>query len=503
MRQTLRSTFFIFLVFTFLCAAARSEAIPPEPSPLPECLAAAFEGPGGEVRAHSFAIDFNGRPAVGDLDNDGWPDYVISSKERIAAYDVCGRKIWDIKAGTNWEYPGHFFWNYTTYGYVGDADGDGATEFLHIGSDWRTLFVRDGRSGRVKYSYALSRDERWMYVFLARRGDDQDGAATRIVVASASYDPTVSLASIDLRGGCPRLEWQQRRAVHSQGMFMYPPPQTADLDGSRGDEIFHGALALRGNGELLWLADANSRTDNRGIHAFTVRDIDPSRPGLEAVYSLYNPLPGEPSIIAHGYGAGGKEIWESHSPHRNRHPHQHAVGDFYPGSEGQEILVRNGDGYNHWLLNCKGELLRRGWRVHPGWDGDGEYVQAVEWDHRAGTEVLYVERHMKVVRHRAVRPRLRVVSPLEQVPLTPIFGGGRMDDPQEWVGESRKGDFNPYEAAVLVIDLFNDGREELLTWGGNQVAIFYNSGSMPVPRRWNDQSYRMFKKISCPIYSPR
>lgn len=494
-------------IILFVCSialfAACNGAVAQTQSNMPECLVGAFEGPTGEVQAHAFKINFNGRPAIGDLDNDGWPDYVISSRNRIAAYDVCGNTFWDIKADTNWDYPKHSFWNYTTYGYIGDADGDGKAEFLHIGSDWRTLFIRDGRTGGLKYRVDLPGDEQWMYVVLARRADDRNGAATRIVAASASCDPTVSVISIDMRADSPKVEWYQRKAVHGQGMFMYPPPQTANLDGVGGDEIFHGTLALDQEGGFIWLADANSRTGNRGIHAFTVRDIDPTTAGLEAVYSLYGPPSGHPSIIAYGYDSAQNEIWAAHSPHANRHPHQHAVGDFFPQARGLETVVRNSDGYNHWIINSQGKLLRQGWRVHPGWEGDGEYVQAIEWDDTTGTEILYVERHMSVVSSQAVRPRLRVVSPLNDRPLTPIFGGGMMEDPQAWVGQSNQANFNPYEAAVLVVDLFNDGREELFTWGGNRITIFYNSGKTPAPRKWQDQDYRMLKKLSCPLYSPR
>ena len=54
-----------------------------------------------------------------------------------------------------------------------------------------------------------------------------------------------------------------------------------------------------------------------------------------------------------------------------------------------------------------------------------------------------------------------------------------------------------------MVDLFGDGREEILTWGGNKLTIYYNSGDSGVPRRWGDGDYMQMKKIWCAVYNPR
>ena len=71
-----------------------------------------------------------------------------------------------------WDYDRHYFWNVTTYGYVGDVDGDGASEFMFMSADWHTVHVHDGKTGNRKVSVPLPDSTAWMYTFLARRAED-------------------------------------------------------------------------------------------------------------------------------------------------------------------------------------------------------------------------------------------------------------------------------------------------------------------------------------------
>ena len=97
---------------------------------------------------------------------------------------------------------------------------------------------------------------------------------------------------------------------------------------------------------------------------------------------------------------------EAAHPMRNGIPTSTRLGDFDPSRPGLETIARNANGLNHWMVDCQGKLLRKDWRVHPGWDGEGEYVQAVNWDGKPGTEVLYVERHVGHEGRRAIRSRM-------------------------------------------------------------------------------------------------
>lgn len=458
----------------------------------------------GNLKNHKVNIDFNGRPTIGDLDNDGMPDLVMANRNCIAAYSICGKKLWDISTDTNWDYSRHYFWNYTTYGYIGDADGDLKAEFLHFGKDWRTLFIRDGKTGTIKQVIQLSSTEQWMYVLLAQRAEDNRKSSTRIIVTSSSYDTSVNIASIDIRSGSSKIEWTFSRDVINNGMFVYLTPQVANLDGVGGDEIFLGSIALSEQGKLIWLVDSNNMTEGRGLHAATVKDLDPSRTGLEAVFSLYSPVNNYPSLLAYGYTNGYNRLFATQSPpHSQKHPHQHTVGDFEPNSHGLEVLVRNNDGFNHWMTNYQGQIIKKDWRIYPGWDNAGDYVQGIEWDHLTGTEILYLERHVPYPTNRGQKSKLAIVSPISNKILIGPFSGDVTEDPRSWVGIHNQPSFNPYEAMAIVVDLFGDGREEILTWGGNNFTIYYNSGDKNVPKRWGDPQYEKLKKISCPLYSPR
>lgn len=86
-------------------------------------------------------------------------------------------------------------------------------------------------------------------------------------------------------------------------------------------------------------------TEGRGLHAETVKDLDSSRAGLEAIFSLYSPVKNYPSLLAYGYTTGTNRLFTTQSPHPQKHPHQHTVGDFDPNSYGLEVLVRNNDGF--------------------------------------------------------------------------------------------------------------------------------------------------------------
>ncbi len=467
------------------------------------CLDHLFDGTPGDARELNIPIDFNGRPTIGDLNGDGVPDLVMSSRNRIAAYTVCGHKLWDVEASTNWDFSAHYFWNYTTYGYVGDADGDGQAEFLHIGADWTSLYVRNGANGQIENTISLPAGTTWMYVFLARRADDSGQASTRVVVSGPGYADTFAFASYDLRSGTPGGvgEWFFS-APMGTAKSVYLTPQAANLDGEPGDELFYGTLALSGNKDVIWLFNVGSMSMLSAIHAATVTDIDPNRPGLECVYSIYGPNAGQPSLVTFA-NQTSNAIWFAYSPSSELHPHEHAVADFIPSSPGLETLARNNNGLDHWMVDSAGQVIRQNWRIYPGWDGSGEYVQAIYWDSNPGAEVLYLERHTGDDGVHAIRSRMVIISvPLERV-LTHHLAGGIMEDTRGWTGVSNQAYFNPYEAAGIVADLIGDGREEVLTWGNSKFTIYYNSGNKGVPKRWGNMDYELLKKISNPLYSPR
>ncbi len=483
-----------------------------------DCLDGLFDGPTDTLKTHSINLDFTGRIAVGDLNADNHLDFVVSNRDRLAAYDLCGNQLWQADADTNWDYPAHVYWNWTSYGYIGDADGDGNGEFLHIGSDWRTLYVRNGLSGEIKHEIDLGTETNWMYVLLGHRGEKADDPPTRIFVTGRPGHNRIK--AIDIRSGNPEIEWVFITRIIQNA---YMPPIAVNLDQTGGDEIVHSTVAVDENGALIWRYSFNDFSVLGAAHTLTVRDIDPDLPGHEAVYSIYGPKRGAPSLIGLSSSDPNSISWQAYSPHRERHPHQHSVGDFDVNTPGLEVLARNNDAKNHWLIDAKGKLIHEKVRLNQssfpsGWYS-GELVQSIEWDETPGTEVLYTERH---VSFREV-PRLVITSSTPPVAAkTPFFHGGiditKIDndkrlsnkpDPsrQSWFGyvdrPPRYNNDGPYEGAAHAIDIFGDGREEVLTWAAGKIMIYYNSGHADVGPRRNNPEYMKRKKIWTNVYNPR
>ena len=495
-----------------------SESEENKPADRLECLSGLFSGETGTLKAHAIDLEFTGRITVGDLNSDDSPDFVVSNRDKMAAYDLCGNLLWQRQADTNWDHTNHVYWNWTSYGYIGDADGDGAAEFLHIGSDWRTLYVREGKNGLVKHSIDLGDTVKWMYVLLGHRSEEPEDKATRIfVTGSPGYK---NIMAIDIRGESPAVEW-----VYSQSRLQnaYMPPLVANIDDTPGDEVLHSTTAVDENGNQIWRHSFSRFSVIGAAHTLTVKDINPQKPGLEAVFSVYGPKKGRPSLISYANYKPNDIYWRAFSPYMNRHAHQHTVGDFDVNTAGLETLARNNDGVNHWLVDSQGQLLASKFRL-PGtklpadWNS-GELVQGIEWDEIPGTEVLYTERHVSF----RELPRLVVTSSKRPIDMkTRIFHGGiditrRDNDPaladkpdptfQSWFGyvnrEPRYNNDGPYEGAAHAIDLFGDGREEVLTWGAKKILIYYNSGDAGVEKRWGQPQYMKLKKLWCNVYNPR
>ena len=483
-----------------------------------KCLTGLFSGNPGRLKSHEINLGFSGRITVGDLNADGNPDFVVTNRNKISAYDLCGQQLWQLQADTNWDHTSHVYWNWTSYGYIGDADGDGKSEFLHIGADWQTLYIREGKTGLVKHVIDLASNQKWMYVLLGRRSDEPEDMSTRIFVTGSPANNTIK--AIDIRAEAPKTEWTYAQP-RLQNAYM--PPLVADIDGAPGDELLHATTAVSENGKQIWRHDFSRFSIIGAAHTLTVKDIDSEKPGLEAVFSVYGPKNNSPSLISYANHKPNSINWRAFSPNMTRHAHQHTVGDFDISKAGLETLARNNDGINHWLVDSKGQHISDGFRLAyeklPGNWNSGELVQGIEWDEYPGTEILYTERH---VGFREI-PRLVVTSSSRPIDMkTRLFHGGidvprSDDDPkladkpdpsfQSWFGyvnrESSYDNDGPYEGAAHAIDLFGDGREEILTWGAKKIMIYYNSGNAGVKKRWGNPGYMKLKKLWCNVYNPR
>lgn len=479
---------------------------------LPECLPKAdANSRNGKVGRLTIDLAFPGRYTVGDVNNDGRPDIVVSSSNRVAAYDVCGDKLWDRPASTNWEINNHIYWAWTTYGWVGDPFGGKENKFLHIGADWRTLYIRNGLTGEIEKEMDLG-NGKWMYVLLGQRKGEDGSTGTRVYTVAPPG--TNRIKAFDFRNGKNKVEWEVNRPRIQNA---YLAPLVSDIDNSGEDSILHGTIGVSPYGKLLWTHSMSGSVIG-AAHTLNVGDLDTRKPGKEVAWSVYAPRKGEASIITIAQSKPQSYNWTVASPVGDLHPHHHFVGDFYPSIPGDEILVRNGNGIDHWTVDGRGKIISSKIRMNSdpfpkGWGTST--VQGIQWDGEDGLEILYSERHTDFKEIPSA-----FIATVGRQKISRFFHGGfdidKLDkdpkllskpSPANWMpyvdrGVEHEND-GPYEGNVQAVDMFKDGREEIVAPGDNQIHIYYNSGKHDANPLWGNADYMKTKKLKVSVYNSR
>lgn len=483
----------------------------PDPEPPGELSCLSFDGAPGQLGILRIPTNGPGRLAIGDLDGDDIPDYVVSRRHWMTAYNVCGEELWGTRNHANWDNMkkdgtpghdvGHPYWNWSSFGWIGDANGDGTNEFLNIAADWRTLVIRDAATGNMEVTFDLG-PGKWQYVMISQTSD-----GPRVIV---THKPgRLKVKSLNLRGGL-NVEWS---VDHNYRLTHYIPPQLGDINADGRADILHGSAAIDGrDGSLIWRHGLGS-FGLGGAHTANLRQIDPDTDGLEAVFTVYSPKSSrDPSLVIVSPNGAIRKVMN-----RGRHAHQHTVGDFNTDVLGLETIARDHDGKSHYMADRRGRVISRGFRLNPrtlharwgsDWGDDaGELIQAIDWDGHGANELLYVERHVSLKNI----PMLAIHDLDRGRFLYRALHGGievARTDPKSlgWYGRVRSqyiGDDGPYEGAAHVVDVFGDGREEIIAMAHNQIVIYYNSGNAGVPKKWGDHPYMARKKMWTQVYNPR
>ena len=280
-------------------------------------------------------------------------------------------------------------------------------------------------------------------------------------------------------------------AWHHDGLFgiCYAPARVIDLDGDGWDEVIVGLDVFDRRGQRCWHVEGRS-------DQYTTLQIGNVLPGpsLEVVIGEYGHAGTDRGLYLNGFGRPGAPPIARYLQ-LSQNTHSATLGRFIAGSELDAMLIRNNthrgteDVRRHRVLD---PLLPENSRelavplLDTPWKNNrengrpmAEYPRAIEWDGDAEAEILAVERHVP-------RPRATV---------------------HEWrTGECllRTRHRGMMEAGVRVCDVLGDGREEILVWNENEVAIYFNPSPSPdsgLPARRTSRSYQRLKSVGNVIYN--
>lgn len=415
--------------------------------------------------------DTAGGIIVADVNNDGQPDFLVTTPGHLAVYDNGGRKLWiektdlvvSVKSESN-GLPGHHGPGVA----AGDVDGDGECEVVILTND-RTLHVLDGATGTEKAAAkppVPEGAERWELAMIADfrgHGGDRDillqatnksGYRTGRYLAAYGYDHLIN-------GDRPLWANDSFVACAHNGARL------ADLNDDGRDEVL-GTTILGADGELLARA-----TPFRGhMDSVFVADVRTDLPGREVI------LLEEGSNYVQVLGIGGP-VWRSHF--RNQEPQNAAIGRFRRGSD--EIFVWCRSRYNThqkpFVFDARGEKIfdyAMDDVAPTGWTDSGvEVIHTIDWTGDRQQLACAKERHTS-----------GDVCLFE--PLTGKFVER----------------FEEQADRLYVADVFGDWREEIIALNGNELHVYQNNDRNPRPDEtslWKSRNYRRLKQCHN-YYSP-
>lgn len=303
---------------------------------------------------------------VGDLDNDGNPDYLISrGAVSHEAYNHEGRLLWehyDRAASFEDVHP-------ESDTRVYDIDGDGRAEAIvarRVDGAIHLCLV-DGRTGRIErsvpYPGLSKRRGNWAGIAVANLSGAK--RASELVV---SWDQSY-VAALDAR---LNLIWEGPADLGQHS------PKAADLDGDGRDEVLCSAALLNHNGKLLW-----SRSELPKVMSAETRRFEPHCADCPLVAEVDGDRDNGPEVFLSTGGwllrSDGSVVWGLGESVVFGH---HAdIGTVFPGRNGVGIALvdwrdrgRPGDQRVVSLIDSGGKVVwteQAEWAVLGDWTGDG------------------------------------------------------------------------------------------------------------------------------------
>jgi hypothetical protein len=218
-------------------------------------------------------------------------------------------------------------------------------------------------------------------------------------------------------------------------------------------------------------------------------------PGLQVVIGEYGHAGTDRGLYVNGSGQSG-EPGAALCMTLSRNTHSATIGRFLGDGDREQILVRSNthvgdeDVRDHRIVDVgpdgkPREIAVR--RLDTPWKdatelgrAKAEYPRAIDWDGDRECEIAAVERHVP-------DPRATVHEWRTGKRIAETAHRGMM------------------EAGIRVCDVSGDGREELIVWNENEVAVYFNpapSKREEVPLRRRDRIYARMKSAGNVTYNP-
>jgi len=210
-------------------------------------------------------------PRVFDLDEDGFPEIVISQfgdgfdGTRIVKFDQPSQKlkrVFQIRYPNN---PGH-----RGYWAVGDFDLDGKMEFVNANYAGEVYFVEHVQ-GDTSYAISFSDTTRYINAFFHTEGNDLDGDGRPECFIGSDNTAGLNNIAVYETTGDNKFEVSLWIEIYPLGSFIWPWIWTGDVTGDGKDEIVltsgNAVVIIKAFGDddyrVIWFKRYNSELSHR------------------------------------------------------------------------------------------------------------------------------------------------------------------------------------------------------------------------------------------------
>jgi hypothetical protein len=363
--------------------------------------------------------------ALGDLDGDQRLDYLVARNESqrvtaLTAYANDGRELW------RWGEGGGADIGYDVPAIIYDIDLDGAAEALCSIEGY--LLVLDGSTGREERRWPLP-----------------EGLAVADCLIIANLRGLSTPADIIIKTRYDRA-WAYTNDWKLLWEFAGNTghhPDVADVDGDGRDEALCGFALIDDDGSLLWRQDLPGHADAARLVRLT---------GPDRLAALNTCCGGNDMALT---SLGGETLWRQRPAITDFHFQTVHVGEIRPDVPGRELIVDEG-----WARPARARLVlmsqRREW-LGALYVSYPRFHRLVDWDADGVMEIVIPSDG--IVCDGTGRPVLRLEA-------GPILGGPGKETPM-----------------VHVADVIGDGRDELIVFNSEEIAVFTNPATpaRPIP----------------------